>query len=390
MPVKLKWPWLGIAIPASLIAFIAYPAHYFILSNFFTKTQQIFYECLVCMIWLSYYLAITTNPGKPSDNPSASSQQESNTEITKLRGHKFCKKCNYFKPARTHHCKTCNQCVLMMDHHCPWTMNCVGYKNYLHFMRFLLWLILSQSYLIYHLVGRGWFIWKHRYSTLPQLAITRSELVSLIILTPLDSFLLLTIVVLFIRCFINQVVNGTTQIEAWEKERLESLFYSRRSNLLGQLIENVWLLFPQEHTEARIREAEDLLRRKQTGRLQFEEVVNFPYNTGLWSNFVQVFGSSPLMWIWPWGGPGGDGVNFKVNDLSQYEQGAQFGDTLLCLPWPPDAGKQSPMDVSTEVESIRENGEYIVRNRNTPTRREVWTSVWGENLQGFGVDVDAE
>lgn len=342
------------------------------------------------MIWLSYYLAITTNPGKPSDNPSASSQQESNTEITKLRGHKFCKKCNYFKPARTHHCKTCNQCVLMMDHHCPWTMNCVGYKNYPHFMRFLLWLILSQSYLIYQLVGRGWFIWKYRYSTLPQLAITRSELVSLIILTPLDSFLLLTIVVLFIRCFINQIVNGTTQIEAWEKERLESLFYSRRSNLLGQLIENVWLLFPQEHTEARIREAEDLLRRKQTGRLQFEEVVNFPYNTGLWSNFVQVFGSSPLMWIWPWGGPGGDGINFKVNDLSQYEQGAQFGDTLLCLPWPPDAGKQSPMDVSTEVESIRENGEYIVRNRNTPTRREAWTSVWGENLQGFGVDADAE
>lgn len=40
-----------------------------------------------------------------------------------------CKKCNSFKPPKSHHCSTCGRCVARMDHHCPWVNNCVGYYN---------------------------------------------------------------------------------------------------------------------------------------------------------------------------------------------------------------------------------------------------------------------
>ncbi len=127
MPVKLKWPWLGIAIPSFLIASIGYCAHYFILLNFLSLRKQLWYQFCQTMIWLSYYLAIYTPPGKPPTNFKPS----------KNEWKVYCKKCKCYKPERSHHCKTCNQCVLMMDHHCPWTMNCVGYNNFPHFIRFL-------------------------------------------------------------------------------------------------------------------------------------------------------------------------------------------------------------------------------------------------------------
>ena len=44
---------------------------------------------------------------------------------------RYCKKCNNYKPPRSHHCKICQQCVLQMDHHCPWTLNCVEIIIYL-------------------------------------------------------------------------------------------------------------------------------------------------------------------------------------------------------------------------------------------------------------------
>lgn len=53
-------------------------------------------------------------------------------------GPRFCKKCNVFKPPRSHHCSTCKKCILKMDHHCPWIANCVGFFNHGHFIRFLI------------------------------------------------------------------------------------------------------------------------------------------------------------------------------------------------------------------------------------------------------------
>ncbi|KAJ3178095.1 hypothetical protein HK101_010157 [Irineochytrium annulatum] len=40
---------------------------------------------------------------------------------TKRNGtRRWCKKCGFWKPDRSHHCSSCGKCVLKMDHHCPW------------------------------------------------------------------------------------------------------------------------------------------------------------------------------------------------------------------------------------------------------------------------------
>lgn len=54
-----------------------------------------------------------------------------------------CRPCRGPKPPRCHHCKVCQRCVLKMDHHCPFVNNCVGLRNYRHFLYFLLDLVVG-------------------------------------------------------------------------------------------------------------------------------------------------------------------------------------------------------------------------------------------------------
>jgi palmitoyltransferase len=50
-----------------------------------------------------------------------------------------CRTCLIEKPARSKHCQRCGVCVEKFDHHCAWLGNCVGLKNYKHYIHFLVW-----------------------------------------------------------------------------------------------------------------------------------------------------------------------------------------------------------------------------------------------------------
>ncbi|QLQ82198.1 hypothetical protein HG537_0G04530 [Torulaspora globosa] len=378
MAVKLKWPWLGIAIPCFLISSIGYCSHLFILLNFFSPLQQIWFQFSLTSIWISYYLAIYTDPGTVA----------SNFEPSKREWRNYCRKCNNYKPPRAHHCKTCNKCVLMMDHHCPWTMNCVGYKNFAPFMRFIFWVITTTGFLFYHLICRIMFLWKNR--NLPNYLVKRSELIFLTILTPLDGFVLLTITALLIRCLNNQIFGGMSQIESWELERLQSLFNAKR--LIPLLLESAWELFPQSREQiSQVIANKSLIQQS----LRFDDVVNFPYDLSPWENAVQLLGH-PFLWLSPIGRPLGDGMSFPKNDIAEYTPDSPIEDILLALPWPPDgaSGKSGSKITMGTIETRTEGGEQLVRRRPADrwdlAERKDWQNEWGENLTDFGVDIDTE
>ena len=57
-----------------------------------------------------------------------------------------CKKCNIYRPKRTHHCSYCNKCILEMDHHCFTLNKCIGKNNFKDYVKYLILANLNSSY----------------------------------------------------------------------------------------------------------------------------------------------------------------------------------------------------------------------------------------------------
>lgn len=51
---------------------------------------------------------------------------------------KICYTCKVYRPPRTHHCQICDYCVEKFDHHCPWIGTCVGKRNYVYFIVYII------------------------------------------------------------------------------------------------------------------------------------------------------------------------------------------------------------------------------------------------------------
>ncbi|KAI5950038.1 PFA4 [Candida margitis] len=421
MMLELRWPLLGVIIPVAIIGFTAYGSHYFILRNHLSTTQQIIYECLASMIWISYALAIYASPGRPPK------------DYTPKKGEwkRYCTKCQSYKPPRTHHCSKCKTCVMAMDHHCPWTLNCVGANNLPQFMRFLFWVMVGTGYLFVQLCER--IVAYYNDSDKPIYLIKRSELIAVIVFTPVDLFVLLSISLLFIRCLIN-ICKGMTQIEIWEWDRIDSQFHSKRlwksirlnyEQLYGKQLPqlstwtNISPIDKEEFSmeeirnddnnesdgsqirnslemddEEESRSSDDMLEQREVEQeLDEEELVPsnftiddliFPYDYGIWGN-IKYFLGSPFMWLVPWAKPNNDG--FNIEPSSDYKEDDQLG-----LPWPPDGGNQNITIPTPSDDELRGITNYSQLKKQLDPRynanRSSWHNDMGEGLNDFGVYID--
>ncbi|ODV79459.1 Palmitoyltransferase PFA4 [Suhomyces tanzawaensis NRRL Y-17324] len=393
MAVQLKWPILGVVIPCVLIAILGYGSHYFVFSSRLEPSTQAWFQFSLTMVWVSYALAIIIPPGLPPHN----------FEPKHGEWRRWCKKCQNYKPERAHHCKTCNVCVLQMDHHCPWTYNCVGHRNMGHFLRFLAWVLWTTGFAMVQLALVALQYYHDR--ALPSYLVDKRELVAVVFLLPVDVFVFLTILVLAIRCLINWVGRGMSQIEVWEWERIEHQFHTER--MWSQINRNYLTLhgrkMPQltswNHLAVLLQMDEREAIAHEAGTAPVDELVVppnftpddlvFPYDLGMWNNLTAILGY-PWAWLMPWSEPSSSGYHPAKTKYLEDDQ--------LNLPWPPDGGHQEQTafvrDTCTDdIELSDYRNISLLKKRLDPRstmERKKWVNDVGERLDDYGVDLEAE
>eukprot|EP00049_Salpingoeca_infusionum_P002533 m.57819 g.57819 ORF g.57819 m.57819 type:complete len:254 (-) comp11634_c0_seq1:48-809(-) len=89
---------------------------------------------LVALGLSSHFRAMFTSPGMAPIRPAP--PPEKRTSL-------YCKRCEGYRPHRSHHCSTCGGCVELLDHHCIWVNNCVGKHNRKYFLLFVVYTFIS-------------------------------------------------------------------------------------------------------------------------------------------------------------------------------------------------------------------------------------------------------
>ncbi|KAH3681532.1 hypothetical protein WICPIJ_007513 [Wickerhamomyces pijperi] len=369
-------------IPSVLIASIGYGGHFFVFSETFTTYEQYWFQFCLSMLWLSYYLAITTSPGSPP----------SDFKTLPYEWHRWCKKCEGYKPERSHHCKTCGICVLKMDHHCPWTANCVGFANMPHFMRFLLWVDYTNFVAFKGILSKSITFWNERSA--PIYLISKTQLTATIVLFFMSLFVLCTVGLLTLRELQGILFTGRTQIETWDMDRIrdhiETMGFVEKiqksyKELFGKELQNL-MSWSSSH------------KRELTAGVPIltEDDIVFPYFTNPIDNIFQCMGY-PWNWLNPFGGPAGTGLTFKKNPDCVYDPKDSESQDFCVMPWPMDGGHQDQDQIEdSEVsmdsvetddgdEQIIEDNEIVIRSRPL-IKRSQWRNEYGESLGDLGVE----
>lgn len=109
MPDKFELQWFAVPTVTILIAFLSYSSQFLfrhLEPGALDQAQQWKFNVLVACIWITYYRAIITDPGKVPDDWKAPELTNESEDHVRRR---VCRKCEAFKPPRSHHCKVCKR-----------------------------------------------------------------------------------------------------------------------------------------------------------------------------------------------------------------------------------------------------------------------------------------
>jgi len=171
-------------------------------------------------------------------------------EINKIT---LCSSCLRWKLPRTHHCRSCGKCVLKMDHHCPWLANCIGFNNY----KFFCLMIIYGFFLSVMVFFTFWeTVLNFLYSAETSVCST-----TVVCLCYSLNFGLLIFLSYLFNYNISLILNNETIIERADRERF----------MEGVNINS-----------------------------NYPSITNHvSYDKGCYRNFVEVFGSNPILWFLP-------------------------------------------------------------------------------------------
>jgi len=132
-------------------------------------------------------------------------------KVTGERRH--CKWCLKYKPDRCHHCRICKSCVLKMDHHCPWIMNWVEWGNHKYVFLLVVYAVSATSY-----IGVTVLASVQASVNLDMPHFNRFLLVLCLML----SFIMGSLMIVFLLFHTWLMLRGMTTIEYCEKHSIES------------------------------------------------------------------------------------------------------------------------------------------------------------------------
>lgn len=99
------------------------------------------FSLLTTSMFYFYWKTMVSDPGFVAKAPSIAQAKQKILELCEIGSFdnsRFCTTCLIRRPVRSKHCFVCKRCVAKFDHHCMWTYNCVGWKNHVVFMGYLL------------------------------------------------------------------------------------------------------------------------------------------------------------------------------------------------------------------------------------------------------------
>ncbi|XP_019731968.1 putative palmitoyltransferase ZDHHC13 [Hippocampus comes] len=115
-----------------------------------SATVQVLFTLNATALLYYYLRACRTDPGFVK---STEEEKKMNVlllaEAGCLEPSIFCTSCMIKKPVRASHCPRCDACVAKQDHHSVWTNSCIGARNHLYFVLFLLSLSLMGIWMFH-------------------------------------------------------------------------------------------------------------------------------------------------------------------------------------------------------------------------------------------------